>query len=205
MRDDHIEFSDAPARAVDSHDDLLEVGREPRPVNRARRTAGVVLALAGLTAAVVWTESGSPPSRASVHTKITVTASPADHISSAVPDTVQRSLTTAFGAVTAARVQTIFAGTRVGASDTAIARFVCRLITARSGPFHVQVLAVRRTAQHPEPQLHASATPPGSVYSFEESHRAGYVIDIFISGPNAMSLTRFDGDPQLLDGLLSDS
>jgi hypothetical protein len=226
VADDDVEFIDITPLAGDG-EDVLVFGPRRRPPSRAAQTAGVVLGLLGLIVGVLWAGFGTHEATQSAfsvrvprsatgagagaepswHT-IPITLVPTymqgmrsldngDLLVAGTPAELPPALATAFGPVTGVHVQTVIAPANGSSS-----RFVCRLTTARSGAFRIQVLAVRRAGGGCSLGLHALSAP-GSAFSFTESARAGYDIQVSVSGPNPMSLMRFNGDPGLLDGLIS--
>ncbi len=218
-----VEFIDV-APGPDDGDDLLVLGPPCRAPSRWRQTAGVVGGLVGLIAGVLWmgfrthdttlaeltvrVPSTAAASGSGWHT-IPVAVVPSymqqmrslgngDLLVAGTPVALPSALVTAFGPVTGVRVQTVI--TPAGSDPSA--PFVCRLTTARSGAFRIQVLAVHRASGDCRLALRAPSAPTGA-YSFTESARAGYDIEVSVSGPNPMSLMRFNGDTRLLDGLIS--
>jgi hypothetical protein len=223
VADDDVEFLDITPGS-DGGEDLLVFGPRRSVPSRGRQTAGVVMGLLGLVVGALWAGFGTradTPLASAVHVPaftttlkpgsppIPVTVLPTyvrqmrsldngDLLVAGTPAALPPALATAFGSVTGVRVQTVIAPALGGSSTP----FVCRLTSARSAAFRIQVLAVRRASGDCALALHPPPAPDSS-YSFTELTRAGYDIQVAVHGPNPMSLMLLNADTAVLDGLIS--
>jgi hypothetical protein len=221
VADDDVQFIDITPPA-DGSEDVLVFGPRRRESSRTGQTVGVVLGLLSLIVGVLWAGFGTHEAKQSPLTARVRPASagpgPGWHtipialvptytqqmrslgdgelLVAGTPAGLPPTLAAAFGPVTGVRVQTVIASAGVRAP------FVCRLTAARSGPFRIQVLAIGLRSGDCPLALHAPF-PPRGVYAFTEWTRAGYDIQVSVVGPNPMSLMQFNGNPRLLDGVIS--